>query len=492
MYNLIYNNHRITFGNINIGFELPYANITYSTVEHGTVSGVATAQIGSLVTVTATPSSGYELSYITVNGVQIVGNSFVVTGDTVVGAVFAQVIYTVTYSTVQHGSVAGVASAAYGSTVTITSTPDSGYALSYITVNGTQIQGNSFVITGNTTVGAVFTAVVRSVTTTASPAAGGSVTASPNSGIIGTEVTLSNTPAEGYNFNSYTISGATLSGNTFTIGESDVAVTGKFALAYGYYTATAHNNGNVTAGNCVSGIPIRSGYNYYVPVKEYMSGPGTLPDTFSYNVRGQKSWVVMNDNGPDNVTSLTINLDNMYNGIVIGDNTFNNLTSLSLNLGTQPLINIGNNSMNTASQITNFTLENAGACQCYIGDGSCRNFNLSTAGDTGPIKVGNNSLRTLTLKQDIRYYLSSGNFGAHLDVTPLIITGTRVELYGDIKSMIQASMNARSSSVKVIDAQGHSTTIRCPDCSSSDIGWLNSNKSNFIKNDTYNRVTFST
>lgn len=90
MYNLVYSNHRITFGNVNVGYEYPYVSITYSTVDHGTVSGVATAQIGSTVTVTATPSSGYTLSYITVNGTQIAGNSFVVTGDTVVGAVFVE------------------------------------------------------------------------------------------------------------------------------------------------------------------------------------------------------------------------------------------------------------------------------------------------------------------------------------------------------------------------------------------------------------------
>lgn len=231
--------------NVNGNFTAIAYTITYNNTQHGSITGPATSTIGSTVTVTATPSSGYELSYITVNGVQIVGNSFVVTGDTVVGAVFAQVIYTVTYSTVQHGSVTGVASAAYGSTVTVTSTPDSGYTLSYITVNDTQIQGNSFVITGNTTVGAVFAGIVRTVTTLSSPVTGGSISASPNSGIIGTEVTLSNTPAEGYNFNGYVISGATLSGNTFTIGNSDVSVTGNF-LEDIKYTVTCTNDGNGT------------------------------------------------------------------------------------------------------------------------------------------------------------------------------------------------------------------------------------------------------
>ena len=90
MFNLVYDNHTIKFGNVTVGFELPYASITYSAVDHGSVTGVAMAQIGSTVTVTATPDSGYTLSYITVNGAQIVGNNFVVTGDTTVGAVFVE------------------------------------------------------------------------------------------------------------------------------------------------------------------------------------------------------------------------------------------------------------------------------------------------------------------------------------------------------------------------------------------------------------------
>ena len=58
----------------------------------------------------------------------------------------------------------------------------------------------------------------------------GSVNANPNAGEFGTNVTLSNTPDTGYRFTSYSIAGdgASLSGNTLTIGYSDVSVTGNF------------------------------------------------------------------------------------------------------------------------------------------------------------------------------------------------------------------------------------------------------------------------
>lgn len=380
-----------------------------------------------------------------------------------------------------------------GTEVTLSNSPESGYEFSSYSVTGATLKNdNQFNIgTTDVNVNGNFTGIVRSVTTTSSPAAGGSVVASPSTGIIGTEVTLSNTPAEGYNFNGYTISGATLSGNTFTIGESDVAVTGKFMVANGYYSGQAnvgYNYGNLS-GNTVSGIPIVGNYNYYVPVKANLTGPYQSTGTFTYTIYQNRAFVFMNDNGADGITSLSLNF-NESSALVIGDNTLNNLTSVRFNdFNKHNPLYIGNNSMNlTNTTQVNLQLSNYDQTPIYIGDGSCNNFNLSASGNTGPIKIGNNSLRTLTLKQDTAYYFSSGNFGAHLDVTPLIISGgtNRVEMHGDIKSMIQASKNARSSGVKVISFGGTSSaSITCPDCSNSDISWLNSNKSSFVVGDYY-------
>lgn len=57
----------------------------------------------------------------------------------------------------------------------------------------------------------------------------GTVSATPNGGIEGTEVTLSNTPEAFYQFNGYTINGATLKNtNQFDINNSNVYVTGNF------------------------------------------------------------------------------------------------------------------------------------------------------------------------------------------------------------------------------------------------------------------------
>lgn len=61
----------------------------------------------------------------------------------------------------------------------------------------------------------------------------GVVVATPNSGISGTEVTLTNIPASGYTFDSYSVTGATLKNdNQFDIVNSDVYVHGNFKDPY--------------------------------------------------------------------------------------------------------------------------------------------------------------------------------------------------------------------------------------------------------------------
>lgn len=67
----------------------PYS-ISYSTVPNGYFSGPSQAYGGQLITVTATgSSSSYVKDYITVNGVQIVGNTFIMPyGDVVISGAF--------------------------------------------------------------------------------------------------------------------------------------------------------------------------------------------------------------------------------------------------------------------------------------------------------------------------------------------------------------------------------------------------------------------
>lgn len=59
----------------------------------------------------------------------------------------------------------------------------------------------------------------------------GTVVATPNTGYNGDTITLSNTPDEGYEFDSYSLTGATLyDTNKFDINNSDVNVVGNFTV----------------------------------------------------------------------------------------------------------------------------------------------------------------------------------------------------------------------------------------------------------------------
>jgi len=75
----------------------------------------------------------------------------------------------------------------------------------------------------------------------------GTVIATPKKGFPGTVVTLTNDPDLGYDFSSYTVQGATLSGNTFVIDHQDVYVTGNFSLHDYTITVTQPSGGTISA-----------------------------------------------------------------------------------------------------------------------------------------------------------------------------------------------------------------------------------------------------
>lgn len=94
----------------------------------------------------------------------------------------------------------------------------------------------------------------------------GSVGAVPTSGISGTEVTLSNTPNTGYQFSSYSVTGATLkNANQFDIGSSDVYVHGNFTAIPVEYVQIGNllwQTANVNIDS-LYGMVVRSNIHYY-------------------------------------------------------------------------------------------------------------------------------------------------------------------------------------------------------------------------------------
>lgn len=109
-----------------------------------------------------------------------------------------------------------------GDIVTLTNTPSAHYTFSGYDITGATLTGNKFEF-GDTdvTVEAKFYPTVYTVTTQTD--GHGKISASTTGGTYGTNVTLYNTAYDGYRLGSYSITGSTLTGDSFDIGGDTTA-----------------------------------------------------------------------------------------------------------------------------------------------------------------------------------------------------------------------------------------------------------------------------
>ena len=240
---LTLNNNVLKIGNnwilpINSGGIVPptiYQVTTSGT--HGTVTASPTeGTTGTEVTLSNTPDTHYHFGSYTLTGATLkntnqfdIGNSDV----SVVGNFIEDTKYSVTVNQSTGGTISASPVQGYtGTEVTLSNTPASHYSFgSYNLTGATLKSANKFDIgNSNVTVGATWIEDTKySVTCTND--GHGTIAASPTSNYSGSTVTLSNTPNSGYTFDKYTLvsgTGASISGNTLTIGTSNVTVRGDF------------------------------------------------------------------------------------------------------------------------------------------------------------------------------------------------------------------------------------------------------------------------
>ena len=193
----------------------------------GSVSGTGSYNYGSTCTLTATPATGYSFVRWTKNGSQVSTNpsySFTVTENASYVAVFSLNSYTISASANPSagGTVNGAGTYNYGSSCTLTATPATGYSFVRWTKNGSQVSTNpsySFTVTGNASYVAIFSLNSFTISASASPSVGGSVSGA-GSYNYGSTCTLIATPATGYSFVRWTKNGNQVSTNpsfSFTV-----------------------------------------------------------------------------------------------------------------------------------------------------------------------------------------------------------------------------------------------------------------------------------
>ncbi|MDE6052001.1 MAG: hypothetical protein K2G08_09990 [Paramuribaculum sp.] len=185
---------------------------------------------GTVVTLEATPAEGYVFKNFTVNGEAIEGNTYTVESSVAFGAVFELQKFVVTFAQVEGGAfvvkngetaIESGAEVAYGTELTLEATAETAYDFVTFTANGEAFEGSQFTVKGEVALGAEF--AKKSFTLTFAEVENGTITVKAGEEtleagadvVYGTELTLEATPAEGYEFVSFTANGEEIEGNTY-------------------------------------------------------------------------------------------------------------------------------------------------------------------------------------------------------------------------------------------------------------------------------------
>jgi gliding motility-associated-like protein/uncharacterized repeat protein (TIGR02543 family) len=218
----------------------------------GTVSGGGSYNSGDVVTVKATPAAGYTFTGWSGDATGTSSSiSVTMNGSKTVTANFQLIKYTLTGTATPSagGTVSGSGSYNSGDVVTVKATPSAGYTFAGWSGDATGTSSSITVtMTSNKTVTANFQLIKYTLTVTATPSAGGTVSGSGsyNSGDV---VTVKATPVAGYTFTGWSGDATGTSSSISVTMSGNKTVTANFQLIKYTLTATA----TPSAGGTVSG-----------------------------------------------------------------------------------------------------------------------------------------------------------------------------------------------------------------------------------------------
>ena len=313
-------------------------NVSPNPSNGGMVTGGGSYQQGQSCTVTATANTGYTFQKWTENGSQVSQNAsytFNVTSNRTLVAQFQVQSYTITASAspANGGNVSGGGTYNYGQSCTLVATPSTGYTFVKWTKNGTEVSTNArytFTVTGSGTYVAHFQAQSFTITATADPTNGGSVTGG-GTYTYGQNCTLTATSATGYTFVNWTKNGTQVSSNanyTFTVTGSGTYVA-HFQVQSYTISATANptNGGSVTGGgsynygqSCTLTATPASGYTFVNWTKNGTQVSSNANYTFT--VTGSGAYVAHFEVQAPNTYTISVSSDPSNGGSVSGGGTY--------------------------------------------------------------------------------------------------------------------------------------------------------------------------
>ena len=217
--------------------------ITTSAGSNGSITPSATVNYGSSKTINISPSTGYEVNEVIVDGVnkgKITTYTFNnITDNHTISVTFKKLDeqkFTVNCTTVQNGNISvSPSSATVGTKITIYVNPSEGYRLKQIDSSpNVNINNNQFTMPAqNVTLTPVFEQIeVQTYAITVGTSEYGTATASHTSASAGTTITMTATPGQGYVLKSYaTQPFVSVVNGQFVMPSSPITVTPIFDVA---------------------------------------------------------------------------------------------------------------------------------------------------------------------------------------------------------------------------------------------------------------------
>ena len=306
-------------------------NVSANPSEGGTVSGGGTYSNGQSCTVSATANNGYSFTNWTENGNVVSTNAsytFTVNANRNLVANFTLNSYTITATAnpSDGGTVSGGGNYNYGASCTLTATANQGYTFTNWTENGNVVSTNAsytFTVNANRTLVANFTLNSYTITATANPSVGGTVSGGGNYN-YGASCTLTATANQGYTFTNWTENGNVVSTNanyTFTVNANRTLVANFTANTYtSSVSANPSNGGTVNGGgtytygqSCTVHATIASGYTF-INWTENGTQVSSQAD-YTFTVEGDRNLVA---NFSSQSYIITATADPTEGGIVTG------------------------------------------------------------------------------------------------------------------------------------------------------------------------------
>ena len=217
--------------------------ITTSAGSNGSITPSATVNYGSSKTINISPSTGYEVNEVIVDGInkgKITTYTFNnITDNHTISVTFKKLDeqkFTVNCTTVQNGNISvSPTSATVGTKITIYVNPSEGYRLKQIDSSpNVAINNNQFTMPAqNVTLTPVFEQIeVQTYAITVGTSEHGTATASHTSASAGTTITMTATPGQGYVLKSYaTQPYVSVVNGQFVMPSSPITVTPIFDVA---------------------------------------------------------------------------------------------------------------------------------------------------------------------------------------------------------------------------------------------------------------------